>query len=167
MTSFEDIFKKKAIYFLENIFESAGQNNIEINELFLDHICYRVETLKEFQEARLNLSKIGSILIESIVGGRKITTFKLHNGISFLGRDVFIIELPEPKRGSYYKTGFEHAEFVISESFKNFANKYSHVEFDWNGAGKDHNPELRIRFNNGLSIKFHHKSLEEVISEEN
>ena len=76
---------------------------------------------------------------------------------------ISIIEVPEPKNGSYYENGFEHAEFVIEDSFEQFAQKNSQINFDWSNANKKINPELRVKLNDNISLKFHHQSLENLI----
>ena len=78
--------------------------------LSIDHICYRVESMKDYTRLKTALSAFSTLLIESIVGGRQISTFKLHTPI-LDGIDV--LELPSPKAGSIYVSGFEHVEFVI------------------------------------------------------
>ena len=45
-----------------------------------------------FNEGTLALEKLGELLIESVIGGREIATYKLHNPITYL-YDNKIIEI--------------------------------------------------------------------------
>lgn len=157
--------EKQFQIFMSNLFSALKDKNIDLSHNYLDHICYRVETAEEYCLYQNNLNLFSDLLIESSIGGRSISTFKLHKPLRFEQRIVDIIELPSPKESHPYKRGFEHAEFVIDEDFKNFSNKFN-FEFDWKGTKKKHNPELRLNLNENLSIKLHHKSLEEVIHSE-
>ena len=127
-----------------------------------DHACYRVKTLEEYESYKEKLNLIGDLLIESMVGGRLISTFRLHESLKGKTFETNIIELPQPKPNRVYELGFEHLEFVISEDFKSFSEKHKDLEFDWKGADKSFNPELRLPLGE-TSVKFHHQTLERVI----
>lgn len=58
----------------------------------VDHICYRVESGDEYDVAFHYLSGCADLLIEAMIGGRMISTFKLHNPI--LSGDCAIRVLP-------------------------------------------------------------------------
>ena len=69
----------------------------------MDHVCYRVETKAQYQEALAALvPAFGELLVESIIGGRPIATVALASPIEHEGYVVECIELPCPKRGSPY-----------------------------------------------------------------
>ena len=95
-----------------------------------------------------------------------ISVFKLHSPIIYKNANIDIIELPAPKEKSGYALGYEHAEFVVSDSFEHIQAIYPSLDFDTKALGKPLNSDLRIKFNDGSSIKLHHSSLEEVISHE-
>lgn len=148
--------------FLQRIFEQLKSSKIDVADLELDHICYRVATVERYQILKEKLQNIGDLLTENHINGRAIATFKLHKPIVFQKRKIWVLELPAPKAGSNYPEGFEHVEFVISESFEDFMKRYPSAVFDKKGLSKKVNAELRISFGN-LSVKFHHQSLEYVI----
>ncbi len=141
--------------------------NIDLKDSLCDHICYRVSTLQEYECTKKELENLGVLLIESIVGGRKISTYKLFNSIYFKKHSINIVELPEPKQNKLYKTGFEHAEFVINEPFEDFVLKYPDFMFDFSGTKKEINSELRLQLSQNTSVKFHHQTLESVIARGN
>jgi len=121
--------------------------------------------MERYEELKKELSQEHTLLHEAMVSNRPIAAYKLKEPILFAGSEIPLLELPAPKPGSSYEEGFEHAEAVIKESFTDFAAKYPHIEFDWKGSKKAHNPELRIKLGE-VAIKFHHLSLEEVIAQE-
>ncbi|KAJ3296317.1 hypothetical protein HDU79_007001 [Rhizoclosmatium sp. JEL0117] len=98
----------------------------------LDHLCLRVGTVAEYDAWAAFLNGRGSLLVEAPVAGRNISTFRLADdaalhiddpdwegddsaaGFGPAGtRIVRVIELPSPKEGSVYSTGWEHAEFAL------------------------------------------------------
>ena len=127
-----------------------------------DHLCFRVATLAEYQSLKAMLLARATLLTEAEVNGRPICTFRLPNeGFQTRKGPVEILELPAPKPGVAYPTGFEHAEYVISETFEEFQRTYPHLGF----AAKTPQPlnsELVLETRVG-NVKFHHSSLERVI----
>ena len=148
--------------FLQTIFQNLQQINLDVSNYELDHICYRVETEKDYQEKKIQLSDLGELLVESLIGGRPISTFKLNDPIEYLEREIYLVELPAPKSGSKYQEGFEHVEFVIDKSLEEFKAQYQAIDFDEKGFQKEINADLRIGFGKS-SVKFHEHNLEYVI----
>lgn len=150
----------------------------------LDHICYRVETKDEYQELYHQLVKEGAdLLVEDSINGRLISTFKLQNPIIVDDREIYLLELPMPKNGSPYHSGWEHAEFVVGILYSivscqllgpdvdliEFSKRYPNLSLEWDlsGSSKASNPDVRIElistFVGKMSAKFHHLSLDRVI----
>ncbi|OIO18787.1 MAG: hypothetical protein CO029_00030 [Candidatus Magasanikbacteria bacterium CG_4_9_14_0_2_um_filter_41_10] len=148
--------------FLDNIFSSLAEVDIDVSTFFLDHICYRVKTGEEYETYKNILSEYGTLLSETMVSGRVISTYKLHEPITYKERHIPLLELPSPKPGKHYARGLEHVEFVIDTSFDAFMKKYPHVSFETKDLEKKINPDIRISFD-GCSVKFHQQSLEDVI----
>lgn len=152
--------------FIQALSFSADKAGLELNSYSMDHVCWRVESEEQYQKYKELFRQVGDLLTESKIGGRNISTFKLFKPLSKNAVAVDVVELPQPKKNNRYALGFEHAEHVIDESFEEFAAKHPKARFDWSGADKRVNPELRLRFNQNMSLKFHHQSLELVIEEE-
>ena len=151
--------------FLDKIFENLKNDNIDVADLELDHICYRVDSDEKYGILKNEIEKIGTLLIENIIWARKISTFKLNKAIIYKNRKIYILELPAPKKWSNYENWFEHVEFVIKESFDDFMKKYSNIDFKTKALEKEINPDIKIKYSD-FSVKFHHNSLENVILEE-
>lgn len=158
--------------FLDRLFARLEARSGALDHLFLDHICYRVETTGRYEELRDALKAENRLLIESIIGGRRISTFALATPLPYRHRLIPLLELPEPKPGSFYAEGWEHIELVTDRPLAAFADHLPHLlaptatEFDRKGMTKSRNADLRVKLGNGMNVKFHEKSLAEVIAEE-
>ena len=146
--------------FLENLIIELLKKSIDIENIKCDHLCFRVDSIENYQLFSNGLSNYGELLTESMVNGRPICIFRLNARFKFRNFETSIVELPAPKIGSPYKTGFEHAEFVISEDLNSFAHKYSHLNFSI--IKKNSNSELLLPMSCG-QVKFHRISLERII----
>ncbi|MFN8579236.1 MAG: VOC family protein [Candidatus Sericytochromatia bacterium] len=158
----EDIIGNTNI-FLTQIFNELNLLKIDINNRPLDHICYRVATIEEYNSKRNEILKFGTLLTEANVNGRPIATFKLNKPINYESREIYLIELPSPKKDTNYESGLEHIEFVIEEGLDYWIKKYPNINFEQSGMSKDLNPEIKISLSNNLSVKFHPLSLDKVI----
>lgn len=151
--------------FLSDVFKKIDEKGIDVSDLYLDHICYRVSTHERYQELKKTLEDHGKLLVESDINGRLISTYKLKDPICFEGREITVLELPSPKVSSEYKEGYEHVEFVIPCSLKEFIFRYPDISFSTKGLLKKVNKDIRLSFDS-VSVKFHEISLEEVIEME-
>lgn len=151
--------------FLDKIFIFLRESAIDVSELHLDHICYRVSSLERYDELKMKLWEFWVLLSENLISGRNISTFKLSSPLIYKEREIYVLELPQPKQGSHYDEWFEHVEFVIDSSFDEFMEKYSHVKFITKDILKENNPDIKIK-NQEYSVKFHLNSLEDVIKKE-
>lgn len=160
---FKNRVHEEAIVFLSRVFTEIKILNLSFEDKKIDHLCYRVKTEDEYIYYKDCFGLLGSILAETLIGDRLISTFKLYYPIVYDVHQINIIELPSPKEGKTYHTGFEHAEFVVKESFKNIIARNTEIDFDCSGLVKKHNPELRLKLTPNVSIKLHHDSLENII----
>jgi predicted metalloenzyme YecM len=150
--------------FLEKVFENLENDGIDVADLELDHLCYRVETMQEYDELKKELENVGKMLGEIKVKQRFIATYKLDEPIIFKGRKISVVEVPQPSEHASYKKGWQHGEFVIGDEFEDFINKYSEIKFVMSGNKDDVNPELKLVWSDDCAVKFHHHSLEYVVT---
>lgn len=155
-------FKMEGQHFLEQLTAELFNNGIPIYSIPCDHLCFRVEDFNEYDFYKNNLAQHGRLLTEAIVNGRAISTFLLNSSFKTDYHEVSLIELPAPKSSLNYKTGFEHAEFIIKDSFKVFSTKFPQLTF-FEGGNRTLNPELSLKLSAGRQAKFHHSSLSRVI----
>lgn len=151
--------------FLDRLFLALEKDGIATDGSLLDHICYRVESTERYTEWKAHLSNIGTCLGEHWIGGRPIATYRLHDPYRYQHHHIAVVELPAPKPGSPYTEGWEHAEFVVNEDPLLFAARYPKLKWDLNGALKTNNADVRLDYD-GISVKFHRRSLAEVIEGE-
>lgn len=156
-------FEAQAIDFLKKLFLSLDKLQIDIAPHWdIDHLCYRVDSLKRYEELKNSFLSFGKLLIESDVNGRPIATFKLNSPIVFKNWPIDVVELPAPKPSKPTKEGFEHVEVVCDLSFNELEEKYKHLQLDLGGLNKEFNQEFEIVLGE-RNLKFHHMSLESVI----
>lgn len=155
-------FLPSPLPFLDALFLEMSAAKADFSTYEIDHVCYRVETDERYQELKEQLTSYGELLTEKPIGGRPIATFRLHEPFIFRDQKIDLLELPAPKSGRFYAEGFEHIEMVIDLDFKNFMQKYAHLNFDTKAINKKVNPEVRLTFQSG-AVKFHHHALDYVI----
>lgn len=138
----------------------------------IDHLCYRVETRKHYLTLKEWLLTDNELLVESPIKGRLISTFRMAQPFRHMEREIWLLELPEPKPGSPYPEGWEHAEFVTDRPLVEFEDwlidelGIAPSGIDRSGLSKPLNADLRLRLEGGLSVKFHELPLDEVIRRE-
>ena len=158
--------------FLDTLLPKLESTPGALDHLFLDHICYRTESVAEYESLRDELAIDNELLVESIIGGRRIATFRLAEPLVYQHRSIPLLELPEPKPGRFYGSGWEHVEFVTDRPLAAFAEHIptllapSATDFDRGGMTKARNADFRVKLGDGMSVKFHEWSLERVIAEE-
>lgn len=128
----------------------------------VDHICFRVNSLEDYEQKKESFLKEGKLLSEVPVGGRLISSIALQAPIQWRDYQLDLLELPQPKEGRREGTGFEHIEVVIDCSFESLLEKYPHLEWKKKGLNKSFNKELQLCFGD-VNIKFHHQSLASVV----
>lgn len=156
-------FYQEAIDFLEQAWKRLSPYQGELSKLSIDHLCYRTTSLTHYEQAKRFFGELGIELIESMIGGRPIATYKLHRPVVFHGFQIDLVEVPAPKESKPTLAGLEHLEFVIPYSFDWVREVFAGERLSEKGASKLLNPEIEVGFEN-FAIKFHHKSLEEVIA---
>ena len=151
--------------FLQKLFAALAECSVDVSGLELDHLCYRVEEQDRFIVLKEQLHANGTLLSESMIGGRPIACYRLHDPFQFEGRHIDVLELPAPKSGSPYPEGYEHAEFVVTEELIAFTQRYPKLAWDLSDIDKAINADVRLRFD-GFSVKFHRRALADVIADE-
>jgi predicted metalloenzyme YecM len=181
-----DEFVKQLQHEVPNFLEQIEAELPFVKDYYADHVCWRTESKQEYDDLVLSLKKYegATLLIESIIGGRPISTFKLRDGIMCCSnrRRVMIIEIPSPKESSPYPKGLEHVEFTIGDldsitpinndihQFKLQKLMEEHSDIRWNTKAKDKriNPDVSMKLNlsaefGQCSVKFHLLPLEDVV----
>lgn len=151
--------------FLDKVFQRVEEIGIDVHSFYIDHLCYRVETIEKYEELKNSLLGLGSQISENIINGRPISIFKLNQPIIYKNLVIPCVELPAPKPTIHYKEGLEHVEFVVDQSIDNFMKLYSGVEFILRDLNLPNNSTIVLEFED-CAIKFHEKGIEEVVEQE-
>lgn len=130
----------------------------------VDHLCYRAATLPEYRCLNAGLAQHGELLVEGMIGGRPIATYRLHQPVCWQGVSVPCIELAAPKPGRSHQAGLEHIELVVP-SLHALVAAYPALPFKTANIDDGRNPDVGLMLPSG-QIKFHLSPLSEVIDEE-
>ncbi|MDD0854285.1 VOC family protein [Halobacteriovorax sp. GB3] len=152
----------EAKLFLDKLLTEVETKNIDLKNYEIDHICFRVNSLDNYEKYKGIFQDFGKLLTEADVNGRPIATYKLYEPIIHSKYLIDLIELPAPKPGKATEEGFEHIEIVTDQTFHDLAEDLKDFKLKTSGLKKDFNQELALELDCGV-IKFHHKSLEQVI----
>ncbi len=155
---------------LQTIFSRMAELGLP-TDLTCDHICYRVETLDQYEKLKEQLATVGTKISEVPIAGRPISIFKLNRPYMYHNRQIRYVELPAPKEGSPYPEGWEHAEFVVGlsvptdtiASLNNFMAQYPSVQFKQPKTQRAVNPEATVKISDRYNAKFHPQDIETVI----
>jgi uncharacterized protein len=147
------------VSFVNSVDAGLRRNGVRREELsMLDHICYRVETNERYDLVKGEMARRAFLLDESEVSGRLISTFAFDSPLEASGWRIPYLELPQPKEGSPYREGLEHAEFVVIGGLDRFRQNHPALPFDNKAMDKPINPELGLK-HDGISVKFHEVQL--------
>ncbi|WP_028024999.1 VOC family protein [Enterovibrio calviensis] len=163
--------------------------SIDLTPYQADHIALRVNDLnlaKQLHEAWLNH---GDEISVNTINGRPIVVIKTRDALSFGAWSTHCVELPYPSEKTYPEQGWEHAEWVIPSSattpealLEDVFSLFPNLQANWNeleekgvkvklsspsGEGERlANPTVAFKAN-GVCVKLHPVSLEQVIESEN
>lgn len=164
--------REQATVFAQVLLKELLEEGVDLSTFVVDHICYETGTVEEYSQIKRNLiNKIipgleGVLLTEAEVSGRPIATFIFDSPLRVDRFQIEALEVPSPKAGKAVKTGWDHVEIVIQESFEAFKNKYPHLRYQKKYVTKALNDELVIGLYSGR-VKFHHLPLSTIIALEN
>jgi uncharacterized protein len=148
--------------FLDRVFARLEQNGIDVSAYEMDHICYRTDSRKLYDQKVLEMCRVGEFVAESFVNGRPIAIFKLLQPYTYKGRTFHLVEIPAPKQGRPFPAGLEHAEFVIDIPLNELVSRHPSLKFNHAGLAKSFNAEVELAFGD-CAVKFHQMSLQNII----
>lgn len=159
-----DSFYSQSEQFLETLFRELLSLGVRFPKHWhIDHLCYRVDSQEAYQSLKQQIRAFATLLVESPVNGRNISTFELHSPVRFGEHYIAHLELPEPKPGSPYKNGIEHIEMVCDQPLEELPKLYPRLQWKVDRHIKEYNDELACKLTRG-TIKFHHQSLASVVN---
>lgn len=150
-------------HFLAELEQGMLDHGLALRLGQMDHVCVRAATNQEYLELRERLAQFGQTLVEGMIGGRPIVTFKLAHPIASAFGSIPCLELAAPKAGKHHTRGLEHSEIVVS-SLEQLLLDYPWVPFNRSGLASS-TPELSLSIA-PYQIKFHCQSLADTIAAE-
>ena len=160
---YNDFYLKSKV-FLDKLHLSLSSSHFKIMPHWnIDHICYRADTPERYCQLKNSFSKFATEIIESEINGRPITTYKLNTPLKYSQWSINLLELPAPKASKVTEEGFEHIEIVSNKDFTELSQELQEFPLNKNGLKKEFNRELACTIN-GTNLKFHHTSLESVVT---
>lgn len=173
-------------HFMSKATQFVSDLGLDISGLQIDHIAIRIKDPSDVDLLKAEISTLstnGSPISNEIVNGREIMIFKLRKPLVYESFEIPCIELPYPSNPHDYKIdGWEHIEVVIPSN----ANTTEEIEKDFKkvftGFDKKNpiideykvsmpfvenqpaNPTVAIQKEIGLAVKFHPRTIEEIVT---
>lgn len=149
--------------FLKNITTEIAEAGFDFADFAqMDHMCYRVSSYEAYEQKKQELQAAATLLGETQVNGRPISTFRLKQPVRYKQWRVDAIELPAPKEGTSPREGLEHVEFVLFDDLQDFLHKHDDKQFVMDAADRGINPEVGYKLPN-YGVKFHLLNLTTVV----
>jgi len=145
--------------FLDRWFGEIDKLGIDYSKWRLDHLGYGVSSGEEYDKLKNELRKTGVIRREVLVSERRVGVMKLNAPLVYRDWQIWAVEIIEPVAGESRETGFEHAEFTISEDFESVVEQYSNLAWDTKNIRRADFPRLKLVLATGLELKLNHKSI--------
>jgi predicted metalloenzyme YecM len=149
--------------FIENILKKLDELGVEVSDLDMDHIGYQASSNKDYDKLRTEFDGIGERVSEELVGGRRVGIYKLKESLCYQQYTNNAIELVAPKEGQICPSAFEHAEFVITDSFESFMKKYPSISWDTSAISQPDFPMIKLKLDKNIQVKFHLIPVLEII----
>lgn len=149
--------------FFDALADGMARHGLPLSLGPMDHICYRAADNREYLALRERLQAHGDGLVEGMIGGRPIITFRLGAPLASPFGPIDCLELAAPKPGKRHHPGLEHGEIVVPDLHRLQAT-HPRVPFDDRALAQSL-PELGLSLP-PYQIKFHPRSLADTIAEE-
>lgn len=150
---------------INNLLTILKDLKINVSNLELDHYAYQTSSAEDYSQMKANPIKGATFFHEGIVDNRRVGMFKFTEPIEILDYKISGYEIIEPKEGQITENRFDHVEFVTDRSLHDFVAAYPEINWDLKAIDRDEFAKVALRFENGISIKFHTKNVFEEITE--
>ena len=151
------------ITFVEDILKRIHDFGIDVSDLNMDHIGYQASSNEDYDNLKAEFNKIGELVSEKIVGGRRVGIYKLKNPLKYKQYLNEAIELVAPKEGQVCLSGLEHVEFILKETFDSFMKKYPNISWDTSKTNQPMFPMIKLKLSDATQVKFHYTPVLEIV----
>jgi predicted metalloenzyme YecM len=151
------------ILFLDSFFEQISKAGIDVSGYKLDHFAYQASSAEDYETVKPKFLELGEEASEEMIGGRRVSVFKLHSPIAYKEHSIGAVELIEPREGQVCDSMWQHAEFIMPEAFEKYMEKYPDIDWDTTSLSRPDFAHLKLNFENGLTLKFLHEPILQMV----
>ena len=136
---------------------------IDISPYELGHLAFRVPEWDQYVHVRTLLERHAVANMEGVWNGRPMSMLLLAEPLRVLdGKAIPLIELIPPVHQRVYKMGMEHFGVVVGEEIDEFSRRHR-AALTGQQFQNQWNEPVYILFEDFTHVKFHRRSLREVI----
>lgn len=150
--------------FIDLIISKLLKLGIDVSGYQLDHFGYQASSDADYDRLKPQFSEVATLMSEELVGGRRVGIYKFLSPLAY--KNIFIpaVELIAPKTGQVCPSALEHAEFVITEDFQTFINRFPGLDWDLSKINQPKFPMVNLPLGDNTQAKFHHTPVLEIIT---
>jgi len=150
-------------FFFSDLLHRLKAINIDITDLPITHLLYRVTTQPEYETLRDHLKDYCSEFVETQFNGRAVSILILEKPLMLEnGFTVSMIELPAPRPVHMYPSGLESIGVFLGKSLPEFKQQYNSVLTGVKEHGKYCQPAF-VTFDNDKTVKFYDHTLRDIV----
>lgn len=156
-----------ALKYLDEFIQKVEGTGIDVSGLNLDHVAYQASSTEDYESKKPEFENIANYIHEAIVNGRRVGVFGLEKPLEYKGNKIVALELIEPTEGQVCESAWEHAEYVLNETYRDFMAKYPNLDWNTSSIERGSYSHLKLRLDENTQLKFHmHDILETIRLEE-
>jgi predicted metalloenzyme YecM len=149
--------------FLDKMLQDIEVKGIDVSKYDLDHFGYQCSSNEDYDKLKPEFEKIGKLIDEAIVGGRRVGIFKLDIPLEYKDWKIQAVEVVAPKVGQECPSALEHAEFVIDTDFDSFVKRYPNLNWDLTAINQPTFPMVKLKLSDFTQVKFHLQPVLEIV----
>lgn len=122
MSVLQDIYTLFPV-FMADMVERLTPLGLTIDQYPLDHVCFRVFTLPEFEAYRDHLTSLSVLYTTKFFHDRYFHTFVLKNPLTYNSIATPYLEFSQPGGSDAYSTGFQHLEWHTNTPLQSLSSR--------------------------------------------
>jgi predicted metalloenzyme YecM len=128
-------------------------------------VGYRASSRTDYDLRKKEAEVEARLIHENEVSGRTVAIYQLEQPYRYGRQSILGFEIVAPRADETCASYWEHVEFVSRQTLQELVAKYPNVQFDQSAISRAEFPKVAIRFEDGLSAKFHTKNILEEVAE--
>lgn len=123
LTTYMEEIRKEFVVFMKDHESRLLKIGISLTDYPIDHACYRVSTLADFERLFKEFGKISVLYTTKIFHERKFCMFVLRQPLTYKSFSVSYLEFAQPGGSDDYDRGFQHIEFITNVKIGNISKQ--------------------------------------------